>query len=285
MKQCVLAGFLLMFSLQGLAQTAPGEQFSKVGQHTLAWECRGSGDKTVLLIAGMGLDAHATYKNTFRHFSAPGYQICLYDRAGVGKSSAQASARPLSALADELDGLVRERQWRDLVLVAHSFGGLVARAYAQAHPADVKGIVFVDSVHESWYPALKKTLTPDGWRIMEMIMNWERDTHSHEDFAEAVQAMSAGGAIGARGTRLAMPVTVLRRGLPHTSIRQAKMRYEDVDAYNSTWDASQFELAKIAANVRQVRMHYAAHLFDEQDPWLVTDEIGLLLKRTGTSPP
>jgi hypothetical protein len=26
-------------------------------------------------------------------------------------------------------------------------------------------------------------------------------------------------------------------------------------------------------------MGYAAHLFDEQDPWLVIEEIGLLLKR------
>lgn len=279
MKKCLLAGFLSIFSLQGLAQSAPGEQFSRIGSNTLAWECRGAGDKTVLLIAGMGLDAHATYKNTFRHFSAPGYQICLYDRAGVGKSTSQGGVRPLQALADELDGLIRERHWHDLVLVAHSFGGLVARAYAQAHPEQVRGIVFVDSVHESWYPGLKKALSPDGWRIMDMIINWEKDKNSREDFAEAVQAMSA------RAGTLSMPVTVLSRGLPHTTIRQAKMRYEDVDAYNSTWDTSQFELAKISGNARHVRMRYAAHLFDEQDPWLVIDEIGLLLKRTGTPAP
>jgi pimeloyl-ACP methyl ester carboxylesterase len=273
MKKWLLAGFLSVFSLHASAQSAPGEQFSRIGNNKLAWECRGSGAKTVLLIAGMGLDAHATYKNTFRNFSAPGYQICLYDRAGVGKSTSQGTVRPLKALADELDALVRERQWHDLVLVAHSFGGLVARDYAQAHPAEVRGMVFVDSAHESWYPALKKTLSPDGWRIMEMIIDWEKNKNSHEDFAEAAQAMSA------RGTPLAMPVTVLSRGLPHTTIRQAKMRYEDVDAFNSTWDTSQFELAHISPDTRHVRMRYAAHLFDEQDPWLVIEEIGLLLKR------
>jgi pimeloyl-ACP methyl ester carboxylesterase len=268
-----LAGLLSLLSLQAVAADAPGAQFERVGANQLAWECRGEGGKTVVLIAGMGLDAHATYKNTFRNFALPGYQVCLYDRAGVGKSTPQSAARPLRVLADELDGLIRQRGWRDVVLVSHSFGGLVARAYAQAHPDVVKGIVFVDSVHESWYAALQRAMSPEGWRTMDMIISWERDKNSHEDFAEAVQAL------GKSGKRLDLPVTVLSRGLPHTTIRQAKMRYEDVDAFNTTWDAAQFELAKVSDDMRHVRMRYAAHLFDEQDPWLVLDEIGLLARR------
>jgi pimeloyl-ACP methyl ester carboxylesterase len=273
MKMRLLAGFLCMLSLPVLAAETPGEQFAHVGNNDLAWECRGTGNRTVLLIEGMGLDAHATYKNTFQNFSVPGYQVCLYDRAGVGKSTPQSAPRSLQALADELDGLIRERHWHDVVLVAHSFGGMVARAYAQSHPHAVKGIVFVDCVHESWYPALKQALSPDGWRIMSMIIDWEKNKNSHEDFAEAAQAMSANGA------RLDMPVTVLSRGLPYTAIRRAKMSYDDVDAYNMTWDAAQFALAKISSDARHIPMRYANHLFDEQDPWLVLDEINLLLKR------
>jgi hypothetical protein len=79
--------------------------------------------------------------------------------------------------------------------------------------------------------------------------------------------------------KLDLPVTVLSRGLPYTAIRQARMSYDDVDAYNTTWDAAQFELAKISPATRHVRMRYANHLFDEQDPWLVLDEINLLLAR------
>jgi pimeloyl-ACP methyl ester carboxylesterase len=272
MKRFVTA-VLCGLSLHAVGAELPGEQFAQVGANRLAWECRGEGSKTVLLIAGMGLDAHATYKNIFRNFAAPGYRVCLYDRAGVGKSTPQSTARPLHALADELHGLVQERGWRDVVLVAHSFGGLIARAYAQAHPESVKGIAFVDCVHESWYPALKRAMSPDGWRTMDMIISWERDKNSHEDFPEAVQAMSSGG------RTLNMPVTVLSRGLPFTTIRQAKMSYDDVDAYNTTWDAAQFELTKVAGDMRHVRMRYSDHLFDEHDPWLVLDEIGLLIKR------
>jgi pimeloyl-ACP methyl ester carboxylesterase len=268
-----LLSLLSLVSVHAAAADAPGEQFARVGANQLAWECRGEGGKTVVLIAGMGLDAHATYKNTFRHFALPGYQVCLYDRAGVGKSTPQSAARPLRALADELDGLIRQRGWRDVVLVSHSFGGLIARAYAQAHPDVVKGIVFVDSVHESWYAAMQRTMSPEGWRTMDMVITWERDKNSHEDFVEAIQAL------GKPAKRLDLPVTVLSRGLPYTNIRQAKMSYDDVDAFNTTWDAAQFELTKVSDDMRHVRMRYAAHLFDEQDPWLVLDEIGLLARR------
>jgi len=273
MNKRLLAVFLSLLSLHVLASETQGEQFAHIGNNNIAWECRGSGDKTVLLIAGMGLDAHATYKNTFKNFSAPGYQVCLYDRAGVGKSTPLSAPRPLKALADELDGLVRERHWRDVVLVAHSFGGMVARAYAQAHLDAVKGIVFVDCVHESWYAALKKSLSPSGWHTMEMILDWEKNKNSHEDFAEAVQALQANDA------KLNVPVTVLSRGLPWTTIRRTGMSYNDVDAFNTTWDAAQFELAKITGDARHVRMRYSDHLFDDHDPLLVLDEIKLLLKR------
>lgn len=273
MKKEFLLSLLVLLAPHVWATPNSGEQFSQVGENRLAWECHGQGDKTILLIEGQGLDAHATFKNTFKNLSADGYQVCLYDRAGVGNSTPQTRARPLSALADELAGLVQERHWKNMVLVAHSFGGLVARAYTQAHPETVKGIVFVDAVHESWYPNLQKVLTPDGRRIMDMIVNWEKITHSHEDFVEAVQAMAKTAA------RLNVPITVLSRGLPHNAIRQARMSYEDVDAFNSTWDAAQFELARVSDDARHVRMHYASHLFDEQDPWIVIDELALLLKR------
>jgi pimeloyl-ACP methyl ester carboxylesterase len=273
MKKFLVAASLALPCLSAFAQDAGGEHLARVGSNELAWECQGSGSKTIVLIEGMGLDAHATFKNTFRKFSAPGYQICLYDRAGVGHSTPQLVARPLKALSEELSGLIKERGWHDVVLVAHSFGGLVAHSFAQDHPKDVKGIVFVESVHESWYAGMQRAMSPAGWGIMEMIMRWEKDTHSHEDFVEAIQTMSA------RSTKLDVPITVLSRGLPLTNIRQAKMSYEDVDAFNSTWDAAQFELVKLSSDTRHVRMHYASHLYDEQDPWLVIEEIGLLLKR------
>ncbi|MDM4765855.1 alpha/beta hydrolase [Pelomonas sp. SE-A7] len=267
------ACLVLIVGPAAAAEVQQGGPRARIGGHELSWECRGTGATTVLLVEGMGLDARATFRNTFRNFEADGVQVCLYDRAGVGSSSPLQQARPLKALSDELVALAADRQWGQLVLVAHSFGGLVARSVALDHPGLVRGIVFVDAVHESWLDGLRQALSPTGWRTMESIIRWEKDQHSHEDFVEAVQSLTA------RRKPLTLPVTVLSRGLPHTQIRQARMSYADVDAYNATWDVAQARLAQESSDMRQVRMRHASHLFDEQDPWLVIDEIKALLKR------
>lgn len=252
-----------------------GPQYATLVEHRLAFACRGSGPLTVVLVEGMGLDAQGTFKNTYRNFPATAARICWYDRAGVGSSSPLQSARPLKALSDELVALAEQQQWGDLVLVAHSFGGLVARSVLLDHPQRIKGVVFVDAVHESWLDGMKAALSPAGWATMEMIIRWEKETHAHEDFIEAVQSLRE----RAKRPVPPLPVTVLSRGLPHTQIRQTRMSYADVDAYNASWDAAQARLARDYSEPRQLRMHYASHLFDEQDPWLVIGEIEQLVQR------
>ncbi|MBV1775601.1 alpha/beta hydrolase [Burkholderiaceae bacterium DAT-1] len=275
MKRWLLSAGMLLAgaSLQANADSANAFQMSPVNGQQIAWQCRGEGPKTVLLLAGMGLDVQSTYKNIYRNFAAKGYQICMYDRAGSGQSSPLQAPRPMSALVDELDSLIKDRHWDKPVLVAHSFGGLLARAYLFSHPHGASGLVYADCAHERWYGSLKSALSPDGWAIMENIFKWEKFTHSHEDFEEAVQFLDA------HAQPIKVPVTVLSRGLPHNTIRQARMSYSDVDAYNATWDAAQTQFLNDAPDARHVRMHYSSHFVDEQDPWLVIEEIQALLKR------
>jgi len=55
-------------------------------------------------------------------------------------------------LASELDRLLAACDiGRPIVLVAHSFGGLVARVYAAEHPRDVQAMVLLEG------------LPPDFW--------------------------------------------------------------------------------------------------------------------------
>ena len=51
------------------------------------------------------------------------------------------------------------------VLVAHSFGGTIARVFAGEHPDEVKGIVFVDVLT----PELRTQMTPEEWKIWKRI--------------------------------------------------------------------------------------------------------------------
>ncbi|WP_371379374.1 alpha/beta fold hydrolase [Thalassotalea aquiviva] len=258
---------VISFSSLLLAQEH-ADEFVEVNEHKIAYVCKGTGELTVVLLAGMGLEVHSTYKNTFRGIEPKNYKVCMYDRAGYGKSAYDnPKVRTMSELVDELEGLSEKLKWQDVILVPHSFGGLVARAFTHKKPEIVKGIVFVDAVHESWYQDLKSSMSSDGWKTMEWIIDWERNHHSFEDFEEA-SSLSTMYAISAD-----IPVTVMSRGIPHVSIRQTKMSYEDVDAYTNSWNRSQEKLKAITKNTEAVTMKYASHLFDDTDPWIVIEYI------------
>jgi pimeloyl-ACP methyl ester carboxylesterase len=75
---------------------------------------------------------------------------CTYDRAGLGWSDPANSARTTLSIVDDLHALLEAAQIpRPCVLVGHSFGGLLVRAYAAQYPGDVAGMVLVDPLAAS----------------------------------------------------------------------------------------------------------------------------------------
>lgn len=78
--------------------------------------------------------------------------VCSYDRAGLGWSGRSIKPRTVAQMVSELDELLsRARIPPPYVLVGHSFGGLLIRAYANTHVDKVAGLLFVDPVSlEYW---------------------------------------------------------------------------------------------------------------------------------------
>ncbi len=79
-------------------------------------------------------------------------RVCSYDRAGLGWSDACTEPRTVPQMVSELATLLeRGNVPPPYVLVGHSFGGLLIRAYAHLRPQEVAGLVFVDPVSlEIW---------------------------------------------------------------------------------------------------------------------------------------
>jgi pimeloyl-ACP methyl ester carboxylesterase len=79
-------------------------------------------------------------------------RVCSYDRAGLAWSESASTPRSMSALIEELRTLLdRTGEPPPYVLVGHSFGGLIIRAFARAYPTEIAGLVFVDPLHpEEW---------------------------------------------------------------------------------------------------------------------------------------
>jgi pimeloyl-ACP methyl ester carboxylesterase len=79
-------------------------------------------------------------------------QTIAYDRAGLGWSDTISKPRDLWHLVEELRAMLnRANIPRPRILVAHSFGGLIALAYASRYPQELAGMVLVDPVGvEEW---------------------------------------------------------------------------------------------------------------------------------------
>ena len=114
--------------------------------HVRRWEDQGSPPKWTFVIAH-GLGEHSgRYDRFARWFAARGARVFALDHRGHGLSQGQRGhAERLTVLLDDLDRVITEARagapQLPLVLVGHSWGGLLAIAYALEHPDRVDRLV------------------------------------------------------------------------------------------------------------------------------------------------
>jgi pimeloyl-ACP methyl ester carboxylesterase len=247
-------------------------QFSDISGNKIAWSCKGAGRPTIVLIAGLGLTARDSFGRIYQNYDGPG-RLCMYDRAGIGDSKFIAPrTRTLDQLVNELHDLSHANNWGDAVLVPRSFGGFIASAYAQKYPVEVLGILFLDVAQEDYVPRLKAEMSGKDWAIMDSLLAWNIRTF-HEDYVQAQEAV--------RNAALKpdLPITVLSRGIPYTNLRAAGVSYDGMDLYEYEHRALQAKIAALSKNSEHRVARYSTHLFNDTDPWIVIDEIKLLIKR------
>src|SRR5215216_4870875 len=123
----------------------PGGLVAIGGGRSLYLACVGSGSPTVVLEAGLGADTHS-WQEVQPQLGRTS-RTCAYDRAGVGNSVRRPGVHDAR---DDIDDLQRLLDGADLdppyVLVGHSYGGLLVRLFAKAHPDKTAGVVLVDAV-------------------------------------------------------------------------------------------------------------------------------------------
>ena len=165
----VLAGLFVLLLLgalyQGLGARRQRRRFAPpgvlidVGGHRLHATCAGEGSPVVLFESGIAASSlsWAVVQPEIATFT----RVCAYDRAGLAWSDAPTCPRTFDRIVDELSAMLAEIAPRDrFVLVGHSFGSFVVRAYATRHPDRVAGIVLIDPAIE-WLVA-----TPQRARLL-----------------------------------------------------------------------------------------------------------------------
>lgn len=147
---------------------APGKLVDVDG-YTMHINCTGSGSPTLVLEAGG--QNNSTIWNGVQPALSKTTRVCSYDRAGFGWSDTRPDPRDADHIAAELHQLLsRAGISGPIVLMGHSIAGLYIRDYVMHYPADVAGIVFIDSStpFQEWNPTLirafgKPTTGPPAW--------------------------------------------------------------------------------------------------------------------------
>ena len=110
--------------------------------------CSGTGTPAVVLEAGIAASSigWARVVPGIAEFT----RVCAYDRPGFAWSEPCAHLRSVAQFDREFASIV-EHAGAPVVLVGHSFGGLLVRLYAARHPEQVAGVVLVDpALTEEW---------------------------------------------------------------------------------------------------------------------------------------
>jgi pimeloyl-ACP methyl ester carboxylesterase len=136
------------------------------GGRKLYLRCAGRGSPTVILESGIhdSSDLWDLTQTTAPVLASPSVfsglarstHVCMYDRPGTIRQTTPISLttrstpvtmpRTLPSMVADLQALVQRAGLRGpFVLVAHSYGGMIARLFAQTHPSEVAGMVLVDA--------------------------------------------------------------------------------------------------------------------------------------------
>jgi len=160
LREVVIAGAVLWASIgQGFAQEPPAQVINRdldayatparlvrlPDGRKLNLYCVGEGSPTVLLESGLG-GGSFLYWNKVQAQLGTMTRTCAYDRAGLGFSDAGPFPRSPKRITEDLHNLlVAAHEMRPFVLVGHSQGGIYVRNYAATFPADVGGLVLIES--------------------------------------------------------------------------------------------------------------------------------------------
>jgi pimeloyl-ACP methyl ester carboxylesterase len=226
------------------------------GGYALSYTCRGKGSPPVILEAGLDAAGTRSWAEFLPLLDSLGTQICTYDRAGVGTSARRPKGvgPPTAALqAAELHTMLTGAGIAPpYVFVSHSYGGLIARVFADRYPSEVKGFVF-EAVSTAWeidlWPEWDTTPWIDGGQVTDI------ETTKHQ----VLRAVALGS-------------------LPSVVISQGSYDDEGIPAWAAPRFAQhQARLAAQGTNVIHLRADGVGHFIHDEKPAIVASAVAAVV--------
>jgi pimeloyl-ACP methyl ester carboxylesterase len=236
-------------------------------------------------------------------------RACVYDRAGLGWSDPSPKSRTAEVMVEELHALLEaSEEEAPFVLVAQSFGGIVARLFAHRFSGEVAGMVLVDSAHEEQllrFPeairtneeSMRKAQVEQFASLRSMIEAGSFDPSVlpvppalPRETAEAYRALVASDttwldtmvaelqAVAEAHAQVLeaeihslgdIPLVVVRHGKPIPPMPEMGIGEKEVDRYERMWQEMQAELATLSPRGTQVVAEKSGHMIHQEQPELV----------------
>jgi proline iminopeptidase len=181
---------LLFLSSFALAQQTPASIGTvSTPDVDLAYETYGTATSaTPVIIAngGPGLSHVYMMQNDVWPRIAKHRQVIFYDQRGTGKSKRVLPDAPfgMDAQVADMDAIRAKFGFQRFDLVGDSYGGLLAMAYATAHPEHVEKLILSDSAAPAWKDIVRvlPDIFPD---VLEQIANSPKNPSPGTDPADA----------------------------------------------------------------------------------------------------
>ena len=243
------------------AWTAPGRLVDIAGRK-LHVNCAGQGGAPTVVFESSGLSSSTEWDKLLPEVGRT-HHACAYDRAGMGWSDPVSGVRSASDFVEELRAVLASvGEKPPYVLVGHSAGGVLARAFQSAHPEEVAGLVLVDtataSVLDRWPKVsakMRSNLQRGRWlaavsalRLADPLHLGGRDaalTYRPRTMLAADQLVAAAAAIlPSLPPTLPVPTVVLTHGRGGDWAGPGVVGPLDEAAIEYDWQGAQRELAK-----------------------------------------
>ena len=265
---------LLLAALLVTAAAQAGEVQVQRAGYALQAEQQGEGATVVVFESGFGQGA-AVWKGVIAELGAE-CRCIAYARAGLGKSGTDGRPKTIDAHLQDLDAVIATLAPNDkVVLVGHSYGGLLATEYARRHPERLRGLVLVDPAtlqqRHAFMAADRARVLADDKALLAML-----PPTLGADYALLVAQLDAADA-----TPRAMadvPVALLTS----TQVAAEPFVFEETAQGKALWKAQ--HAALFAGFARGTHRYLATgHNIHREDPKAVADAIREVARTPGAT--
>lgn len=144
----LFAIFFTVSSIQSQQGTIdPPGQMVNIGGYELHIHEQGNSEITLVIEPGAG--SWSVHWLDLQEKLASKFRVITYDRAGYGWSDPSPYSRTALNIVHELNaGLEKSGIKGPLILIGHSYGGMLMRAFTRNYPDKVQALILVDSASE-----------------------------------------------------------------------------------------------------------------------------------------